>query len=97
MRREVVFRPQAEDDVLEVRAWYETRHEGLGRKFGQALDALVTGIADNPLLYQRVHGDTRRAVLSRFPYSVYFRSTEAHVVVLATHGRQHESHWQERS
>lgn len=97
MPREVVFRPEAEDDVLEVRSWYESRRAGLGRAFGQALDALVVRIADNPLLYQRVHNDTRRAVLSRFPYAVYFRTSENQVVVLAIHGRQHESHWQERS
>jgi plasmid stabilization system protein ParE len=97
VRREVVFRPQAEDDAVEVRAWYEARRAGLGREFGKALDSLLTRIADNPLLYQRVHGDTRRAVLSRFPYAVYFRSTEKLVVVLAIHGRQHESRWQKRS
>jgi plasmid stabilization system protein ParE len=95
--REVVFRPQAEDDALEVHEWYESRLTGLGREFGQALDALVARIADNPLLYQRVHSETRRAVLSRFPYAVYFRTTEEQVVVLAIHGRQHQSRWQQRS
>ena len=97
MAREVVFRPEAEDDALEVRAWYESRRAGLGREFGQALDDLVARISDNPSLYQRVHRETRRAVLSRFPYAVYFRTTEAQVVVLAIHGRQRESHWQQRS
>lgn len=97
MSREVVFRPQAEDDVLAVRAWYESRQEGLGQEFGQAVDALVIRILENPLLFQRVHLETRRAVLSRFPYAIYFRSTDSQVVVLAVHGRQHESHWQRRS
>ncbi len=34
MTRDVVFRPQAEDEALEVRRWYEARREGLGNKFG---------------------------------------------------------------
>jgi hypothetical protein len=45
--RRVVFRPQAEDDALAVRTWYEARRDGLGREFGGAVDALVMRIADN--------------------------------------------------
>lgn len=97
MRRAVVFTPEAEGDVLEVHSWYQSRRAGLGREFGQALDALIARIADNPLLYQRGHNETRRAVLSRFPYAVYFRTMGNQVVVLAIHGRQHESHWRQRS
>ena len=67
MGRRVVFRPQAEDEVLEVRQWYESRRPGLGQEFGQALDVLVTRIADSPLAFPCVHNETRRAVLSRFP------------------------------
>ena len=96
MSREVVFRPQAEDDALEARAWYESRRVGLGREFGQAIDTLVARIVDNPLLFPRVHGETRRAVLSRFRYAIYFRETDDQIVILAIHGRQHQSRWQER-
>jgi len=62
--RTVVFRPQAEDEVLEVRQWYEANRAGLGQEFGQELDALVERIAERPLAFPRVHHETRRAVLS---------------------------------
>jgi Plasmid stabilisation system protein. len=94
---EVVFRPQAEDEVLEVRQWYESKRVGLGREFGEELNRIVERIAVGPLQFPRVHGETRRAVLSRFPYAVYFRVADAAVVVLAIHGRQHPSHWQRRA
>jgi len=97
MSRRIVFRPQAEGDVLEARAWYESRRVGLGREFGHAIDALVERIAANPLLFQRVHSETRRAVLSRFPHAIYFRPTDAEIVVLAVHGRQDPVQWQPRS
>jgi len=93
----VVFRPQAEDDALEVRTWYESRREGLGREFGAAVDELVARIAANPLAYQRAHGETRRAVLAQFPYAIYFRVEGEEIVVLALHGRQHPSHWRART
>jgi len=93
----VVFRPQAEDEALEVQQWYESRRLGLGREFSDELNGAVERIAAGPLLFPRVHGETRRAVLSRFPYAVYFRVADAAVVVLAIHGRQHPSRWQRRA
>ena len=42
---EVVFRPQAEDEVLEVRQWYESKRFGLGREFGEELNRIVERIA----------------------------------------------------
>lgn len=97
MALEIVFRPQAEDEALAVRRWYESRRPGLGPEFGQALDVLIARIAASPLAFPRVHNETRRAVLSRFPYAVYFRLAKEVVVVLAIHGRQHPSRWKRRS
>jgi hypothetical protein len=94
---EVVFRPQAEDEVLEVRRWYDGRRQGLGDEFAAEIDALVARIVSNPLSFQRVRGETRRGVLNRFPYAIYFRSTATEIVVLAAHGRQDPSRWQRRS
>ena len=97
MALEVVFRPQAEDEALETRQYYESRRPGLGREFGQALDALIARVVSNPFAFPCVHNETRRAVLSRFPYAVYFRVAEEAIVVLAIHGRQHPSRWRRRS
>jgi plasmid stabilization system protein ParE len=94
--RRIVFRPQAEDEVLEVRQWYESRRVGLGSEFGEATAALVARVAENPLAFPRVHGEIRRAVLSRFPYAIYFRAADDDIVVLAIHGRQDPSRWQRR-
>jgi plasmid stabilization system protein ParE len=69
---------------------------GLGQEFGQELDVLVARIAETPLAFPQVHHETRRAVLPRFPYAVYFRLAAESVVVLAIHGRQHPSRWQRR-
>jgi len=59
---EVVFRPQAEDEALDVRQWYEAKRQGLGQEFGQSLTALIARIAADPLTFPRVHSETRRAV-----------------------------------
>ena len=96
MTRQVVFSPEAEDEVLATCAWYEARRAGLGKEFAQAVDEIISRIVDTPAAYQRAHRDTRRAVLSRFPYAVYYRLAGEDIVVLAVHGRQHESRWQSR-
>ena len=45
MALEVVFRPQAEDEALEVRQWYEAKRLGLGREFGEESNRIVERIA----------------------------------------------------
>lgn len=97
MTRAVVFRPEAEAEVLEVQGWYEARREGLGGEFAAELDEAIVRISANPFAFQRVRGETRRAVLKRFPYAIYFGTSDEEIVVLALHGRQDPAHWQTRS
>jgi len=92
----VSFRPEAEAEALETRDWYEGRRRGLGAGLRAALDETIDRIANNAMQFRRVRGETRRAVLNRFPYAVYFRATENEAIVLAVHGRQHPRRWQSR-
>jgi plasmid stabilization system protein ParE len=97
VNRCVSFRPEAEAEALETRNWYEGRRPGLGAEFRTALDETIERIADNPMQFRLVRAETRRAILNRFPYAVYFRVTGNGVVVLAVHGRQHPRRWQSRT
>jgi len=55
-----------------------------------AIDQAVERIALNPLAFPVVHGDTRRAVVRRFPYGIYFRMLADDIVITAVmHGRRH--------
>ena len=93
MTRSVRFRSEAEAEALEAQRWYEGRRSGLGTKFAGALEDSVSRIAKNPAAFPKVRGETRRAVLQRFPYAIYFRASDDAVVVLAVHGRQHPGRW----
>ena len=98
MVRSVLFRPEAEADVLQTREWYESRQLDLGDEFANQVDATLARIVERPLAFPQVQGETRRAVLHRFPYAIYFRLVDDEtVVVLALHGRQHPSRWRLRS
>lgn len=98
MKWRVAFRPQADAEVCEARRWYEERRSGLGAKFATAVEEAVARITENPLAFLRVRGETRRAILRRFPYGLYFRVLNDEVIVLAVvHGRRHPRKWQLRS
>jgi toxin ParE1/3/4 len=93
----LVFRPEAEGELLDARAWYEGERVGLGGIFAAAVETTVTAMLQNPLAYPRVKGDTRRALVRRFPYAVYFRPIGDEIIVLAVmHGRRLPRHWRSR-
>jgi plasmid stabilization system protein ParE len=95
--RKPVFRPQADQEVQSARQWYEEQRLGLGIEFANAIDEVVERISSNPLAFPIVQGETRRAVVRRFPYGIYFRVFEDQIVVTAvTHGRRHPRRWQGR-
>lgn len=97
MTPRLVFRPEAEAELLGARAWYEGERVGLGAIFAAAVETTVTAILQNPLAYPRVKGDTRRALVRRFPYAVYFRPIGDEIIVLAVmHGRRLPRRWRSR-
>ena len=40
--------PLAEDELREARDWYEAQGPGLGRRFVDAVDAVLVGIHESP-------------------------------------------------
>ena len=44
----VVLRPEAEEELLEAQAWYESKALGLGFEFSRAADAAVASALRNP-------------------------------------------------
>jgi len=91
------FRPEARLDILAAKEWYEDRARGMGHEFVRAVDAAASGITRFPLAFPRVHGDIRKAVLRRFPYSLLFLVEEEDIVVLGCfHHRQDPHTWTDR-
>jgi plasmid stabilization system protein ParE len=93
----LVFRPQAEIELLEARDWYESQRAGLGQTFSETVDQAVASIVASPLAHPRVHGETRRLIVRRLPFAIYFRVMADELVVLAVmHGRQQPQRWRVR-
>ncbi|MGE3916079.1 MAG: type II toxin-antitoxin system RelE/ParE family toxin [Hyphomicrobiaceae bacterium] len=73
MTLRISIRPGAARDLATARDWYESERSGLGSEFLDEIEASLTRIAARPLDYAVVLDGTRRALVRRFPYAIYFR------------------------
>lgn len=98
MTRRVVFRQRAIAEINEAAAWYEDQRKGLGREFADAVSSSIELIKKNPLQYQRVFKDRRRAVVARFRFNlIYFVSEDGIVIVACLHGHRDPRRWMGRT
>jgi plasmid stabilization system protein ParE len=95
---EVLFRPEAEADIEDAALWYELQRARLGQAFLDEVASLAEALSEQPRLALVVHRSTRRALLSRFPFAMYYRIVGHRLVVLAVmHGSRHPRRWKARS
>ena len=98
MSRVVVFRRLAKRELDDAILWYEDRRKGLGYDFSVAVQKHIARISISPEQFPRVRGDVRKAVLRRFPYSIYFITDKQRIVVLAIfHVRRDPQHLESRA
>lgn len=93
----LIAEPSADLDIVAAFDWYEKEQTGLGRQFLDEVRATYDRIADGPLAYQGIRVGIRRALVRRFPYTVYFAVEGDVVVVLAVlHVNRNPEEWQRR-
>lgn len=91
------FHVDAETEMAQAAAYYETQRKDLGKRFLAAVRDALNRIRINPLLYPAVEGDVRRACTKTFPYGVLFRVTPDQLVVVAVmHLHRDPDYWKER-
>lgn len=94
----IVLRPEAQDDLLEARDWYDQQRAGLGNAFAAAVEQTLARIESMPELYGVALKDVRRGPLRRFPYVVYYRVLADRIEVIAVlHGSRNPRIWQNRA
>lgn len=92
------FRPEAAADLEEAAIWYEEQKAGLGAQFLARTEETVQRIQENPEHFPVILRNTRRAMLKRFPYSVFFRVLSQEILVVAVmHFRRNPIRWVRRT
>jgi plasmid stabilization system protein ParE len=94
----VVVRPEAEQDLLAARDWYDQQRVGLGDEFSTQVSAILDRLSAMPELFAVRWHDVRSCRLRQFPYIVYYRALSDRVEVLAVlHVSRDSSAWQSRT
>jgi plasmid stabilization system protein ParE len=83
MSVDVRLRPEAEADLLDAASWYERQLPGLGHRFLDQVEAVLSAISETPLMCAVLHRETRRALVRRFPFGVFYQVDESGIVVVA--------------
>jgi plasmid stabilization system protein ParE len=92
-----VFRPAAAADVEEAFHWYEERRPGLGEEFLFEVRRLVQLISAHPQRFPILHRQTRRTLLRRFPYGVFYRVSGDRMLIIACfHAKRSPFIWKSR-
>ena len=93
----LVVRPAAANDLRSAYRWYEEQQPGLGEELLEEVQAVIDRMLLLPRAYPTVHRDTRRALVRRFPYGIFFRANDDAVIVVAVyHLRRNPRSWQQR-
>ena len=93
----VVLRPEAEQELLEVQACYESKALGLGFEFARAADAAVASAIRNPFGYFRIEEEFRRLLFRKFFYMlIYLPKLDELLVVSFFHQHREPCVWLER-
>lgn len=93
----VRFRTEAADDVFLAREWYDAQSLGLGNSFVGSLEQVVDLVAELPGAFPEIAAGLRRALLSRFPYALYYRIDDGVIDIIAClHTRQSPGRWRSR-
>ncbi len=73
----------ARDDLDIAFAWYEEQRYGLGFEFLVCVEASIETILQTPKLYAKHHDTFRRALVRRFPFSIFYTIEKKEIVVHA--------------
>lgn len=98
MSYQLIIKPDAEQDLIEIAKWYESQSVSLGKRFLEAIEVKIQFIESNPKLYQKRYKEMRFALVRRFPYAIHYtiESQKVYVhAVLSTY--KSPTIWKERN
>lgn len=91
------FTKEARAEFLAEVAYYENLRQGLGGQFRAEVEAAAQRAAAFPLHGRNAAGGTRRRLVAKFPFSLFYTETEYGVLIHAVASdRQLPGYWLER-
>jgi plasmid stabilization system protein ParE len=95
--KNIVFHPEAEEEMTASAEYYESKAAGLGLKFLDEVDHGLTQISTNPYGWPFHSEQARRYLLRRFPYGLLYQVYADHVYIVAVmHLHREPNYWKHR-
>ena len=93
----VDFHPAALLEAEDAQAWYEERSLLAASAFLRELSTAVQRIRQTPHRYPVAEAGTRRILLDRFPFTIYYRvKSDAMTIVAIAHQKRRPGYWSKR-
>src|SRR5262249_37954264 len=98
MKYRVVLTPDANADISSVVRWYQLIDLNLASRFISETRAIQRRIAHFPYQFPLIDGSIRRAIVTRFPYSIFLSLNKNSASVIAVvHQRRSDTIWRARA
>ena len=98
MKFHSILSPDAEADFDSACRWYERIDRDLVSRFELETLATSSRIKTFPYQFPVIKGITRRALLKRFPYSIFFDlNRDGPFVIAVVHQRRSDIVWMDRA
>ncbi len=93
----VRLHPEARAELRNARKWYYERSPLSATAFAHAVDNAVSQIQSAPNSFSLADHGTRKFVLQRFPFNIFYRPRETDVVIIAAaHQKRRPGYWRGR-
>ena len=93
----VRLHPEARAELIEARNWYYERSPLSSVAFAHAVDQAVFRIRTAPNTYPAADHGTRKLVLQRFPFNIFYRLSETEILIVAVaHQKRRPGYWSSR-
>lgn len=93
----VRLHPEARAELREARGWYYERSPLSATAFAHAVDNAVSRIVEAPTQYPLAEHGTRKLVLQRFPFNMFYLPSESEIVIVAlAHQKRRPGYWSSR-
>ena len=97
MKGEVSFHKDASAEYEAAFEWYFLRSEFVASRFAEEMNRAIGIISDAPNRWPTANHGTRKFLLQRFPFAVFYREITPGIQVLAVaHGHRKPGYWKRR-
>ena len=91
------FHPEAELELIESAVYYDKQVPGLGERFESEIRYATDLLLDQPEIGPLVDPNLRKFILTRFPFTLYYRVTADVLRIEAVaHQSRRPGHWKSR-